>query len=293
METTPASVLGDAKRPAGCHGDTQVYSVNAELVNYGGNPDQTTVVAAPMSALAEDVPLDYLAFTPDHCVFFEVGDFASLGSLATSEGMLEPGFQSDVFEYFMLLSAESLPDMILRLTPLATHDGARITLNGVPVQSGFPVPVLLRIGENKVMVEVVSNNGLTVRTYIVTVYVLLEELVGTQLSMIKPSVGTLTPGFDSDETKYSIVVDQLQEDISFQVASVLNDPVAVCVVAAPEETLRELWVGPQRPVVEDQWECTIVESGHWSDYLALNPGELSWATLRARWVTLRARWVTR
>jgi hypothetical protein len=78
--------------------DSQVYSVNAELVNYGGNPDQTTVVAAPMSALAEDVPLDYLAFTPDHCVFFEVGDFASLESLHTSEGMMEPGFQSDLYE---------------------------------------------------------------------------------------------------------------------------------------------------------------------------------------------------
>jgi hypothetical protein len=46
--------------------------MNAVMFNYGGAPARSTVVAAPMSALAEDHSLDYIAFSPDNCVYFEV-----------------------------------------------------------------------------------------------------------------------------------------------------------------------------------------------------------------------------
>eukprot|EP00959_Pyramimonas_sp_CCMP1952_P202680 4238352-Pyramimonas_sp.AAC.1 len=52
--------------------DGQVFSVNAVMFNYGGAPPRSTVVAAPMSALAEDHSMDYIAFSPDNCVYFEV-----------------------------------------------------------------------------------------------------------------------------------------------------------------------------------------------------------------------------
>ena len=110
------------------------------------------------------------------------------------------------------------------------------------------MPVLLRVGENKILIEVTSANKLTTRTYVVTAYVLMEQIVGTSLSMLAPAMGELQPEFDAEEYKYSIVVPNMVDEMSFRVASVVDDPVSVCLVVAPEEELRALWVGPPRQV---------------------------------------------
>ena len=66
----------------------------------------------------------------------QVGDFASLQGISVTSGTLEPAFQAELFEYFVLLSADQIPDMILRITPTAVHDGAHLALGGTPIRSG-------------------------------------------------------------------------------------------------------------------------------------------------------------
>jgi hypothetical protein len=131
--------------------------------------------------------------------------------------------------------------------------------------------VLLRIGENKILIEVTSANRLTTRTYVVTAYVLMEQIVGTSLSMLAPSSGEMQPEFESEEYKYSVVVPFETEEMQFRVASVLDDPVAVCLVTALEEELRALWVGPPRQV-RSQMECYVTPSGRESEPLPVNVG---------------------
>jgi hypothetical protein len=65
----------------------------------------------------------------------QVGDFASLRDISISYGTLEPAFASEQFEYFVMLSADAVPDMVLRVTASAVHDGAHMALGGTPIKS--------------------------------------------------------------------------------------------------------------------------------------------------------------
>ena len=68
-------------------------------------------------------------------------------------GKLEPQFQPDVFEFFMLLTADDVPDMKASITPVATHPNATIMVGGLwgkRVLSGDTFKSGVRLGENKV-----------------------------------------------------------------------------------------------------------------------------------------------
>ena len=111
-------------------------------------------------------------------MFFENGDFASLAGIAVTPGVIEPPFYSGTFEYFVLLTVDDLPDMRVALTPVATQPDATIRVGGLygkQVRSGDTFRIGVRLGENKVLIVVTSPNGLSTRTYIVTVYVLMDE----------------------------------------------------------------------------------------------------------------------
>ncbi|KAK3256637.1 hypothetical protein CYMTET_34233, partial [Cymbomonas tetramitiformis] len=250
--------------------DGQVYSVNSVLFTYGEPSKKVSVARAPMTS-SSDVILDYLPFSPDNCVFYEVGDHASLQEIHLSHGDLQPQFEPGIFEYFMLLSTDSTEDMVLRIRPVAAHAGAMITLGGEHVMSNRTVPVLLRVGENKLLIAVTSSNRLTTRTYVITVYVLMDHVSGTSLSFLVPSHGDLDPEFSSDEYKYSTVVSYDKDEITFLAASIFNDPVSVCLVNAPEAQLRELWVGPPRESTSRR-ECYVTPSGELSPQLPLDVG---------------------
>ena len=59
-----------------------------------------------------DPLFDYVPFSPDNCIFFEVGDYTSLSDLEldVGKGKLIPDFASDVYEYSVLLYADQVRD---------------------------------------------------------------------------------------------------------------------------------------------------------------------------------------
>ena len=63
-------------------------------------------------------PKSSLKLTPNHPrPWFEVGDFTSLKELDITTGSLVPDFKPDTYEYYVLLSADTTPDMLLKEGP--------------------------------------------------------------------------------------------------------------------------------------------------------------------------------
>lgn len=141
-----------------------------------------------------DRMFDYVPFSPDNCIYFEVGDHTSLQNLELDKGKLIPEFASDVYEYSVLLYADQVTDMLIRVKASTVSGGATIhTGTGEMLQSGASSPAYsLRVGENRILLSVTSKNGIVARTYMITVYVLLESLAGYSLSSIIPSEGAIT-----------------------------------------------------------------------------------------------------
>jgi hypothetical protein len=140
-----------------------------------------------------DPLFDYIPFSPDNCIFFEVGDYTSLKGLEldAGHGKLIPDFAPDVYEYSVLLYTDQVPEMALRLKPTAAAKGSKIqTGTGEALASGeFSPPYALRVGENRILLTVTSKNSLVARTYMLTVYVLLESMAGYNLAALVPSHG--------------------------------------------------------------------------------------------------------
>jgi alpha-tubulin suppressor-like RCC1 family protein/phosphodiesterase/alkaline phosphatase D-like protein len=92
---------------------------------------------------------------------------AALAGLGMSAGPLVPGFASPVTAYFATVPAGTGQ---FTVTPVAAAAGAAVTVNGTPVASGAAsAPIPLEDGANPVAVAVTAADGVTTRTYTVTV----------------------------------------------------------------------------------------------------------------------------
>lgn len=89
---------------------------------------------------------------------------AALSNLTVSSGTLAPGFDSPTTSY-----AVSVPFLTTSMTLAATRSDANasVTIQGSPAAS--PVAVSLSVGANAVPVVVTAQDGVTTRTYTVTI----------------------------------------------------------------------------------------------------------------------------
>lgn len=93
---------------------------------------------------------------------------ALLSNLTISEGALTPSFSSGVIAY-----ADTVSGTVngISLTPTADDANATITVNGVSVASGTASGFIpLTIGSNTIDVIVTAQDGITTKTYTVTIY---------------------------------------------------------------------------------------------------------------------------
>lgn len=92
---------------------------------------------------------------------------ASLSGLSLSTGTLVPAFSKDVTAYNAAVAVNSLT-----VGPTAqSGKKTTITVNGTPVVSGEQsAPIEVRIGDNTITVECTAQDGVTKKTYVVTVY---------------------------------------------------------------------------------------------------------------------------
>eukprot|EP00854_Cymbomonas_tetramitiformis_P002217 gene2217-2927_t len=221
-----------------------------ESVHYSRELDSAPV------ALSGEFPVEYVPFSPDYCVTFRPVEGTALQSLHLSKGELFPPFDPDVEEYAVVVESKEAGDMSLGLTPTAAGDDSVIGISGVPVTSGQASRRQLRIGENKIPIEVVSGSRDKIRTYKLTVYVLASILPEGSLTLLATSVGLLEPPFDADSTgPYTVVVDPSVTSIAFKAVSVHGEPISCCSSNAPRLD-----------------ECHTILSGAWSGIIPLQSG---------------------
>ena len=115
-----------------------------------------------------------------------------------SAGSLTPAFASNVTAY-----AVSVPYGVTEITATGTAESAAATVGGQSGQS-----VSLAVGDTDIAIEVTAEDGVTVKTYTVTVT--REEAVlpsaNANLSKIELSAGSLTPAFAPNVTAYAVSV---------------------------------------------------------------------------------------
>ncbi|RPJ00918.1 MAG: DUF11 domain-containing protein, partial [Chloroflexi bacterium] len=104
---------------------------------------------------------------------------AALSSLALSSGALNPAFAPATSHYTVTLPYKVAS---LVVTPTAAGPGAMIQVNGSTVASGSPsAPIALSVGDNTLTILVTAQDGVTTRTY--TVSVVRQVQVTADLSL--------------------------------------------------------------------------------------------------------------
>ncbi|QPS09542.1 IPTL-CTERM sorting domain-containing protein [Delftia acidovorans] len=96
-----------------------------------------------------------------------VSDNADLSDLTLSSGALLPSFNSGQLNYTAQVSN---PTSTITITPTMADGTATVLVNGSPVANGASSgPLPLNVGPNTISVVVTAQDGVTVKTYTVTV----------------------------------------------------------------------------------------------------------------------------
>ena len=129
-----------------------------------------------------------------------VSNNADLSDLTISLGTLTPAFAPGTTSY-----TDSVAYTVLGLTvtPTSADTGASITVNGTAVTSGSSSQdISLSIGDNTIDVIVTALDGITTKTYTITVNRAAASS-NADLSTLIVSQGTLTPAFASGTITYT------------------------------------------------------------------------------------------
>ena len=134
---------------------------------------------------------------------------ASLDLLVISAGSLAPAFDSGTMTYTAVVTNTTAT---VTVQPTAAP-GATVTVNGTTVVSGATsTPVALSVGTNTITMVVTAGNGVTQKTYTVTVQ--RSTPADRDLLALKLSSGVLAPAFDKATTAYTAEVQYSTERIT-------------------------------------------------------------------------------
>ncbi|WP_167434103.1 cadherin-like beta sandwich domain-containing protein [Paenibacillus silvae] len=125
---------------------------------------------------------------------------ADLSGLSLSSGTLSPTFTAGTTSYTANV-ANSVSS--LTITPTVNDSNAVVQVNGTPVASGMSSGAIdLHTGSNNLItVNVTANDGVTTKTYTVTVT--RDAASDADLSGLSLSSGTLSPTFTAGTTSYT------------------------------------------------------------------------------------------
>jgi len=127
---------------------------------------------------------------------------ANLSALGQSVGGLTPAFASGTTSYTENVSYASAT---MTLKPVSSDANATIKVNGTAVTSGtITAPIALLVGPNTITTVVTAQDGITNKTYSLTVTRALST--NATLSSIKLGSGTLSPAFAAATTSYTVSV---------------------------------------------------------------------------------------
>lgn len=129
---------------------------------------------------------------------------ANLAALVLSAGSFTPTFNSNTVSYQLSVSNATATTTV---RPTVQGPGATVTVNGIPVASGATSgAIALNVGANDIRIVVRAQDGVTTKTYTVTVTrAAPAPSNNANLSGIVLSVGgTLRPSFDPNTTTYAV-----------------------------------------------------------------------------------------
>lgn len=190
------------------YGLTSSYGLTATVAS-AVNGDSDTPVSAAITGLSAGTTYNYRVVatnvfgtvTSGNMTFIAASNNANLSALALSSGTLSPTFNSATTEY-----AASVTNATTSITvrPTLSDTTASVRVNGIVVASGTNSGAInLAIGANLIGVEVTAQDGLTIKTYNVTV---TRPSANADLASFVPSSGALSPGFESATTSYTLSV---------------------------------------------------------------------------------------
>ncbi|HYF92779.1 MAG TPA: S-layer homology domain-containing protein [Symbiobacteriaceae bacterium] len=120
---------------------------------------------------------------------------ANLADLTVSEGTLTPVFHPAVLAYTV-----DVPNATTSISATATPADPAVTV------SGSGAPVALNVGANTVSIVVTAQDGVTQKTYTITVNRAAALSANADLAGLSVSEGTLIPAFDPAVRNYSVAV---------------------------------------------------------------------------------------
>ncbi|MCO5949745.1 cadherin-like beta sandwich domain-containing protein [Mucilaginibacter flavidus] len=119
---------------------------------------------------------------------------ANLTSLALSSGTLTPVFAAGTISYTASVSNTTAS---IKVTPTVQDAGATVKVNGTTVVSGTASAALpLVVGPNTITTVVTAQDGVTTKTYTVTVTRVSNNALLTQLKVIPATALTIVSGPD-------------------------------------------------------------------------------------------------
>ncbi len=173
---------------------------------------------------------------------------ANLSAISISSGELSPSFSSLQTSYNVVLPSDATS---ITITPVAEDVNSTVSVDNVVVPSGGSSMVVnLTMEPQDIVIIVIAADGITWKTYTVTVVRNLLQANNPDLSNLEVSSGTLIPGFSANTTDYTLVVE-------YGISSIRITPTAV----NSNSTIKV--------------DGDIVESGTESDSIELDVGENS------------------
>jgi gliding motility-associated-like protein len=145
-----------------------------------------------------------------------------LKDLTLSPGVLNKKFKYDIYDYTTSIRYASRS---FNVTPLAKDTLATVTVNGTLVTSSSPsVNVPLRVGNNKIVVKVVAQNGDNHHYYNVLA-VRKTSSANNKLAGLNTNIGSLSPAFDPAVNYYDPLVTTSNVS-SFNLTAITQDTLA-------------------------------------------------------------------
>ena len=136
-------------------------------------------------------------------VLSAVQNSSDLSCLSLSSGILSPLFEPSITSYYTSIA---YANSAITIKPTSIANCGKIFVNNNPVNSNSMSQELpMAVGANTVSILVTAPDGMTTRTYTITVTRLPISRVST-LSDLTLSSGTLSPSIASDNTSYSASV---------------------------------------------------------------------------------------
>ena len=144
----------------------------------------------------------------------------NLSGLLLSNGSLSPSFVSTTTSY---TATEANGVLSVTVTPTASDPTSTITINSTAVTSGTASAAIpLNTGLNTITIVVTANDGVTTKTY--TVSVTRLESSDASLKALNISTGGLVPAFSSGTLNYTRSVGNGTSSVT--VTPTTNDPTA-------------------------------------------------------------------